>query len=123
MWMQGKGLGSSARKLVAAVSTIRSMDVLVPVRRGQTRLDLRVRTVTKPDPDVALLLAHLGLKLPSRSKIIENVVEKTNPLTTRQPSPCLKDPRRTAEPGLKTEPMPETGPGRNLFRGRLPLLR
>ena len=39
------------------------MDVVVPVHRGETRLDLRVRTVGKPDPDVALVLAHLGLSL------------------------------------------------------------
>ncbi len=77
MWMQSKGLGTSARTLVRAVSTIRSMDVVVPVKRGQTQVDLRLRTVAKPDKDVAELLSHLGLKLPNRSKIIENVVEKT----------------------------------------------
>ncbi len=76
MWMLGKGLGSSARVLINAVATIRSMDVIVPVRRGDQTLPLRVRTVAKPDPDVAILLAHLGLQLPKRSKIIENVVEK-----------------------------------------------
>ncbi len=76
MWMLGKGLGSSARVLINAVATIRSMDVIVPVRRGDQTLPLRVRTVSKPDPDVAMLLAHLGLQLPKRSKIIENVVEK-----------------------------------------------
>lgn len=79
MWMQSKGLGSSARKLVTTISTIRSMDVVVPVRRGETNLDLRLRTVAKPDEDVAVLLAHLGLRLPSRSRIIENVVEKNHP--------------------------------------------
>lgn len=76
MWMQSKGLGSSARKLVAAFSTIRSMDVTVPVKRAERLVTLRLRAVAKPDPDVALLLAHLGLHLPKGSKLVQNVVEK-----------------------------------------------
>lgn len=79
MWMNGKGLGSSARKLVEAVGTIRSMDLSVPVRRGNRTVKLNLRTVAKPDPDVALLLAHLGLRLPKGSRLVENVVEKTTP--------------------------------------------
>jgi hypothetical protein len=79
MWMSGKGLGTSARKLVESVATIRSMDVSVPVRRGDRTVTLSLRTVAKPDPDVALLLAHLGLRLPRGSKMVENVVEKTRP--------------------------------------------
>lgn len=76
MWMTSKGLGTRAGKLVEAISTIRSMDVLVPVKRGDRTIDLRLRTVAKPDPDVAVLLAHLGLKLPQGSKLVQNVVEK-----------------------------------------------
>jgi transposase len=76
MWMRSKGLGSSARKLVAAFSTVRSMDVTVPVKRAERTITLRLRTVAKPDPDVALLLAHLGLHLPKGSKLIQNVAEK-----------------------------------------------
>jgi len=76
MWMQAKSLGSSARKVVTAFSTIRSMDVTVPVKRAERVLTLRLRTVAKPDPDVALLLAHLGLHLPKGSKLVQNVVEK-----------------------------------------------
>ena len=76
MWMLGKGLGSNARKLIGAIATIRSMDVVVPVKRGERTIDLRVRVVAKPDEDVATLLAHLGLRLPKRAKILENVVEK-----------------------------------------------
>jgi transposase len=76
MWMQAKGLGSSGRKLVGSFSTIRSMDVVVPVKRQERILTLRLRTVAKPDPDVALLLAHLGLHMPKGSKLIQNVVEK-----------------------------------------------
>ena len=76
MWMSGKGLGTSARKLVETVSTIRSMDVSVPVKRGDQTVKLNLRTVAKPDADVALLLAHLGLRLPKGSRLVENVVEK-----------------------------------------------
>jgi len=76
MWMQSKGLGTSARKLIPAISTIRSMDVIVPVKRGERTVNLSLRTVAKPDKDVALLLAHLGLQLPKGSKIVQNVVEK-----------------------------------------------
>lgn len=79
MWMRGKGLGSSARKLVEAVQTIRSVDVLVPVKREEQAVTLQLRTVVKPDPDVALLLAHLGLRLPKGSKVLQNVVEKNAP--------------------------------------------
>lgn len=78
MWMRGKGLGTSARKLVEAIGTIRSMDVSVPVRREDRTVTLHLRTVAKPDEDVSLLLAHLGLRLPRGSKLVENVVEKTN---------------------------------------------
>jgi len=44
-------------------------------------LPVRLRTVAKPEEDVAVLLAHLGLRLPSRSKTVQktvqNVVEET----------------------------------------------
>ena len=76
MWMLGKGLGSNARKLINAFETIKSMDVVVPVRRGDLEVKVRLRTVAKPDEDVAVLLSHLGLRLPSRSKTVQNVVEK-----------------------------------------------
>jgi transposase len=79
MWMQAKGLGSSARKLIQSIATIRSMDVLVPVKRADQVVTLRLRTVAKPDKDVALLLAHLGLRLPQGSRVLQNVVEKTPP--------------------------------------------
>jgi hypothetical protein len=73
MWMRSEGLGTCARQLLWEVSTIRSMDVILPVKnRGQ----LRLRLVARPDKPVAQLLAHPGLALPTSPKIIENVVEK-----------------------------------------------
>lgn len=75
-WMAAKGLGTCARKLIESISTIKSMDVVLPVERAGQRTDLRLRVVAKPEKDIAQLLAHLGLQIPSRSKIVENVVPK-----------------------------------------------
>ena len=75
-WMSAKGLGSCARKLIDSISTIKSMDVILPVERSGLRTDLRLRVVAKPEKDTAQLLAHLGLQIPRQSKIIENVVPK-----------------------------------------------
>jgi len=75
-WMNAKGLGTCARKLIAAIASIKSMDVILPVERNAQRFDMRLRVVAKPEKDTALLLAHLGLQLPRRAKIIENVVPK-----------------------------------------------
>ena len=78
MWMRGKGLGNCARQLIKEVSTIRSMDVILPVRQGSSdeSTELRLRVVARPDRPVAELLHHLGLELPAAPKIIQNVVEK-----------------------------------------------
>jgi Transposase DDE domain len=75
-WMSAKGLGTCARQLLHEVATVRSMDVILPVKE---RGDLRLRVVSKPDRPVAELLVRLGVELPSRPKIFENVVEKTTP--------------------------------------------
>ena len=71
--MRSKGLGTCARQLLLEVSTIRSMDVVIPVKN---RVQLRMRLVARPDKPVAELLAHLGLALPTSLQIIQNVVEK-----------------------------------------------
>jgi hypothetical protein len=76
MWMQGKGLGSCARKLLAEVSTIKSMEVILPVRRGQQTYEVRLRVVAKPERRVLELLTQLGLELPTRSQIVQDVVQK-----------------------------------------------
>ena len=47
------------------------------IKGGDRELTLSLRTVAKPDADVATLLAHLGLGLPRGSRVVENVVEKT----------------------------------------------
>jgi hypothetical protein len=78
MWMAGKGLGNCSRQLLKEVATVRSMDVVLPVKEAatlQTR-DLRLRVVGRPDRPVAELLTRLGLDLPIAPKMVQNVVEK-----------------------------------------------
>jgi len=77
-WMRGKGLGNCARQLVKEVATVRSLDVVLPVKEPeseQTR-EVRLRVVARPDRPVAELLVRLGLDLPSAPKLVQNVVEK-----------------------------------------------
>lgn len=69
-WMSGKGLGTCARKLVAEISTIKSMDVVIPVRRGESTAELTVRTVARPERRVAELLSRLDLELPARNRLL-----------------------------------------------------
>lgn len=74
MWMRGKQLGTCSRQLLKEVSTVKSMDVVLPVRQAG---ELRLRVVARPDRQVAELLTRLGLELPSVPKLVANVVEKT----------------------------------------------
>jgi hypothetical protein len=75
-WMHSKGLGTCARQLVKEVAGIKSVDVIVPVRRAEITTELRLRVVTTPEPPIAQLLAHLGLRLPKGTREISNVVPK-----------------------------------------------
>jgi len=78
MWMQGKGLGNCARQLLKEVATVRSLDVVLPVKppESQETRNVRLRVVARPDRAVAELLVRLGLNLPSVPKLVQNVVEK-----------------------------------------------
>jgi transposase len=78
MWMHGKGLGNCARQLLKEVATVRSMDVVLPVKETQSQQtrEVRLRVVARPDRPVAELLVRLGLDLPSAPKVVQNVVEK-----------------------------------------------
>jgi len=72
MWMQGKGLGTCARQLLGEIATIRSLDVVVPVRTQAGITELRLRSVAQPEPLVAELLQHLSLELPAGSRRVES---------------------------------------------------
>ena len=61
------------------IATIKSLDVVLPVRTAEGTTPLRLRTVAKPERLVAELLQHLGLHLPAGTRLIENVVEKNAP--------------------------------------------
>ena len=63
--MKSKGLGNCARQLIKEIATVRMMDVVLPVR-DQRELNLRV--VSKPDEQVAQLLARLGWNCPLHQK-------------------------------------------------------
>ena len=78
MWMRAKGLGDCSRQLLKEVSTVRSMDVVLPVKEteSQQTREVRLRVVSRPDRLVAELLARLGLDLPTAPKWVQNVVEK-----------------------------------------------
>ena len=73
MWLQAKGLGACARQVLDQIATIHSMDVVLPLK-DQT--PVRLRLVAKPDKLTGDLLARLQLGLPTRPKMIQNVVEK-----------------------------------------------
>lgn len=73
MWLQAKGLGNCARQVLQEIDTIRSMDVVLQVK---DKADVRLRLVAKPDKLAAELLARMQLRLPTRPKQVQNVVEK-----------------------------------------------
>ena len=78
-WMRAKGLGTCARQLVKQLAGIKSVDVVMPIRRAGVPTELRLRVVTTPEPATAQLLAHLGLRLPKGTRFISDVVPKTAP--------------------------------------------
>ena len=71
-WMSASGLGTAPRKLLEELAEVRSMDLVLPTRAGQ---EIRLRTVSRPEPHLAILLDHLDLPLPNKPKRVRNVVE------------------------------------------------
>jgi hypothetical protein len=66
-WMDGCGLGTAPRKLIERMAKVGSLDVVLPTDTGT---ELRLRTVSKPDKHLAILLEKLGPLLPNKSKSI-----------------------------------------------------
>jgi transposase len=58
-----KGLGLSPRRVLAALGTIKSGDIILPLVDGR---ELRLRRVSRPDRAQARLLHALGIQLPER---------------------------------------------------------
>ena len=58
-----KGLGMTARKVLASLATIKTGDIILPLVDGR---ELRLRRVSRPDSHQAEILTRLGLQLPER---------------------------------------------------------
>jgi transposase len=71
LWMESRGLGSAPQKLLEEFRRIQSLDVVLTAKEQTT---IRLRVVGTPDESTRILLQRLGLRLPNRPKIIENVV-------------------------------------------------
>ena len=71
-------MGRSLFGRVKEVATVRSLDVVLPVRQGESQesRQVRLRVVPRPDRPVAELPVRLGLELPSAPKLVQNEVEK-----------------------------------------------
>jgi len=65
---QQAGLGDEPRRVLSELSEIRLMDVVLPTKE---RIDIRTRCISKPTDHQAILLEHLGLRLPSKIKFTE----------------------------------------------------
>lgn len=82
-WLKAKGLGDCARQVVEQMATIHSMDVVLKVKRDKT---IRLRLVGKPEKLTAELLARMDLKVPTRPKEVQNVVDKIAANRPKQPA-------------------------------------
>ena len=69
MWQQRSGLGNSPRAIIQELACIHSQDFVLPTaRHGEVRL----RCVTQPDAEQAMLLGRLGIVLPKRMRLAEH---------------------------------------------------
>ena len=57
------GLGDEPRKVIEEIKKLQLTDVVLPTRNG---VDIRLRCVSTPEPDLATLLQRLKLKPPAR---------------------------------------------------------
>jgi transposase len=57
------GLGDEPRKVIQEIKKLQLTDVILPTRKG---VDIRLRCVSTPEPDLAMLLQKLKLKPPAR---------------------------------------------------------
>jgi transposase len=58
-----KGFGMSARRILDSLATIKSGDIILPLVDGR---EIRLRRVSRPDPQQAEILTRLDLELPER---------------------------------------------------------
>jgi transposase len=65
--MNGCGLGDAPRKLLEQMAEVRSLDIVLPTGTGT---EIRLRTVSRPETHLAILLQKLGLPLPNKPKSV-----------------------------------------------------
>jgi transposase len=71
LWMKARGLGTAPQKLLEELRQVHSLDVVLTAKQDT---EIRLRVVGVPEESTRVLLHRLGLRLPNRPKIIENVV-------------------------------------------------
>jgi transposase len=62
-WMERSGLGNGPRTVIEEFQRIKSTDVVLPTSTGR---NVKIRCVTTPDEAQRILLARLGVQLPTR---------------------------------------------------------
>jgi hypothetical protein len=66
-WQSRAGLSHSPRTILKELSRITAADIVLPLADDSKR-ELRIRCVVRPERDQQILLDHLGLQLPQRLK-------------------------------------------------------
>ena len=75
-WMRRSGLGDAPRTLLEEFAKIKSGDVVLPVQMAcGSHKTIRLRCVTTPDEAQKVLLNRLGLTLPQRLRLIDEVTQ------------------------------------------------
>ena len=69
-WCRQAGLGDEPRRVLDELRKIRVVDVVLPTRSGTS---LRKRCITRPTDHQAILLQRLGLHLPSRLEMTDEM--------------------------------------------------
>ena len=64
------GLGDEPRRVLDELGKVRLVDVVMPTQAGPT---IRKRCITRPTDHQAILLRHLGLSLPSRLEMTDEI--------------------------------------------------
>jgi transposase len=70
-WQSRAGLGNSPRTILEELGQIQSGDVVLPTMTGEV---LRLRCIARPEKAQRMILQRLGIDLPRRMKVFENVV-------------------------------------------------
>jgi transposase len=64
-WQSQAGLGDSPRTILTELSRIQSADIVLPLA-NDSRREVRLRCVVRPEREQAILLQRLGLRVPER---------------------------------------------------------